>query len=158
VQGDDAYLGIDRAGAARDRLRLRAAEGGDVVGDLALQVGEIDGVGVDDRQRADAGAGEVERRRRAEAAGADHERLRAEQALLALDADAVEEDVARIAQELRVAQAVGRQRAAARRTGSLVVAVHGSPMMRHCAPHGAALRCRKERTACSPQTCRLDCC
>ena len=73
-----------------------------VVGDLALQVGEVDAVAVDDRDPADAGGAEVQRHRRAEPAGADDQRMRREQALLALDADVVEQQVARVAQQVVV--------------------------------------------------------
>ena len=72
------------------------------VQDLPLQVGEVDRVAVGEQDPADAGRGEIERRRRAEAAGADHQRVRAEQALLPLDADLVEQDVAAVAQQLVV--------------------------------------------------------
>ena len=72
------------------------------MGDLALQVGEVDLVVVDQGDPADAGRAEVERHRRAEAAGADHQRVGGSEALLAFDADVVEQDVARIAQQLVV--------------------------------------------------------
>ena len=72
------------------------------MGDLALQVGEVDAVVVDDRDAADAGRAEVQRHRRAEAAGADHQRVRGEQPPLALDADVVEQEVARVAQQVVV--------------------------------------------------------
>ena len=49
------------------------------VDDLALQVGEVDVVVVDDAERADAGRGEVQRGRRAQAAGAEQEHLAVEQ-------------------------------------------------------------------------------
>ena len=43
---------------------------------LALQVGQRNGVVVDDAERADAGRGEILQQRRAEAAGADDENPR----------------------------------------------------------------------------------
>ena len=64
---------------------------------LALEVGEVDDVVVDDAERADAGGGEVERGRRAEAAGAEQQHLRVEQLQLALEADLGEQQVARVA-------------------------------------------------------------
>ena len=96
-------LGIDapRSPAAR-RLGLRLADARQVVRDLALQVGEVDRVVVDQRDAADAGRAEVQRHRRAQPAGADDQRMRGQQALLALDADLVEQDVARVAQQLVV--------------------------------------------------------
>ena len=41
--------------------------------DLALQVGQIDGVVVDDAERADAGGGQVQQQRRAEPARTHHQ-------------------------------------------------------------------------------------
>ena len=79
------------------RVDLRDADALGVVDHLALQVGEVDDVVVDDPERADAGRREVERRRRAEAAGAEQQHLGVEQLLLALDADLVEQQVARVA-------------------------------------------------------------
>jgi hypothetical protein len=73
-----------------------------VVRDLSLQVGQVDAVVVDDRQRADARGREVQRHRRAEPAGADHQRMRIEQPLLAGDVELVEQDVAGVAQQLVV--------------------------------------------------------
>jgi hypothetical protein len=74
------------------------------MGDLPLQVRQIDRVAVDQRDAADAGAAQVQRRRRTQAAGADDERVRRAQTLLALDTDLVEQDVARLAQQLLVGQ------------------------------------------------------
>jgi hypothetical protein len=68
------------------------------VNDLALQVGQVDDIVIDYRDPADAGRGEVERGRRAQAAGADDQRMRVEDALLAFDAQCVEQDVAAVAQ------------------------------------------------------------
>ena len=64
---------------------------------LALEVGEVDDVVVDDPERADAGRGEVQRGRRAETAGAEQQDLGVEQLLLALDADLGDQQVARVA-------------------------------------------------------------
>ena len=69
--------------------------------DLALEVGVVDDVGVDDAERPDARRGEVERRRRAEPAGADQQDARLEQPLLALLADLGDQEVARVARALR---------------------------------------------------------
>ena len=74
------------------------------VDDLALQVGEVDLVVVDDAERADAGGGEVERGRRAEPAGAEQQHLRVEQLGLALEPDLRHEQVARVALALLVGQ------------------------------------------------------
>ena len=64
---------------------------------LALEVGRVDDVVVDDPERADPGGGEIERGRRAEAPGADQQHLRVEQLDLALDPDLGQKRVARVA-------------------------------------------------------------
>ena len=76
---------------------LRHADRLGRVDHLALQVGEVDDVVVDDAERADAGGREVERGRRAEAAGAEQQHLRVEQLRLALGADLGEQQVAAVA-------------------------------------------------------------
>ena len=83
------------ARSAESTFGVADAVGG--VDDLALQVGEVDDVVVDDPERADARGGEVERGRRAEAARAEQQHLRVEQLLLALEADLRDEQVARVA-------------------------------------------------------------
>ena len=60
---------------------------------------------VDDRDRAHAGGSQVQQRGRAETTGTDHQRVRGRDALLALDADVVQQDVARITQQLLVVHA-----------------------------------------------------
>ena len=72
--------------------------------DLALQVGFVDGVEVDQADGADAGSGEVERERRAEAAGADAEDLGGLELLLALHADLGEDEVAGVAGDLFIGE------------------------------------------------------
>jgi hypothetical protein len=83
---------------------FRCADGIGAVEDLALQVREIDLVGVGESQSSDAGGDEVERRRTAEAAGADDQRARGPQPLLSLDPDLGKKDVAAVAEELLVVQ------------------------------------------------------
>ena len=68
-----------------------------IVEDLALQVGGVDDVHVDDADRAHPGRGQVERGRRAEAARAEQEDLRLEQLWLARLADLGEQQVALVA-------------------------------------------------------------
>jgi hypothetical protein len=55
------------------------------VDDLALQVGVIDDVVIDDADAADPGGGQVEQQRRTEAAGTDAEDFCRLQALLTFD-------------------------------------------------------------------------
>jgi len=85
-------------------FRFWRAHGVGAVEDLALQVGEVDPVRIDEGQAADAGGGEVERGGAAEAAGADDERARGAQLLLPLDTDLREEDVPAVAEKLLVVQ------------------------------------------------------
>ena len=74
------------------------------VDDLALEVGEVDLVVVDDAQRAHPGRGQVERGRRAEPAGAQQQHLGVEQLELALEADLGHQQVARVALALLVGE------------------------------------------------------
>ena len=78
---------VERLDRLLGGVDLRHADAVGRVDDLALEVGEVDDVVVDDAERADAGRREVERGRRAEAAGAEQQHLGVEQLLLALQAD-----------------------------------------------------------------------
>ena len=64
---------------------------------LALQVGGVDDVVVDEADRADSGRGQVERGRRPKPAGAEQQDLGVEQLQLAVDPDLGEQRVARVA-------------------------------------------------------------
>ena len=101
---DDFYFGIDGVQRPLRRLDLRRADRVGAVEDLALQVGEVDLVGVGDCQAADAGRREVERRRAAQAARADDERMCSPQLLLALDSELGKEDVPAEPEKLLVDQ------------------------------------------------------
>ena len=70
------------------------------MGDLPVQVGELDPVVVDDAERADAGRREIQRERRAEAAGADQQHPGLEQLGLADPADLRQHDVPGVAEHL----------------------------------------------------------
>jgi hypothetical protein len=61
--------------------------------DLALQVAELDDVVVHQRDPPHARGSQVQRRRRPKAARADDQRMGRQQALLAFDAELVEQDV-----------------------------------------------------------------
>ena len=89
---DRSATGFDFAAADRSRH----------VQDLALQVGEVDRVCIDQGELADAGRGQIHRRRRAEPSGADDDRVRVEKTLLSLDAEFVDKDMAGIAEQLIV--------------------------------------------------------
>ena len=81
---DDVDVRVERVDLLLGGVDLGHADAVGRVDDLALQVGDVDHVVVDDAERADAGGGEVERGRRAEAAGAEQQHLGVEQLLLAL--------------------------------------------------------------------------
>ena len=80
--GDDLDVGVQLLDRPARRLRLGVAELGGGVQYLALEVGRIDPVVVDDPNPADAGRREIERGRRAEPTRADQEDARLEQPLL----------------------------------------------------------------------------
>ena len=72
--------------------------------DLALQVGQVDLVVVDDPQRPHARRSQIQRGRAAQAAGPEQQHLGVEQLLLALGADLGQQQVARVALALLGAQ------------------------------------------------------
>ena len=81
----DLHVRIERVDRLLGGFDLRNADPFAGVDHLALEVGEIDVVVVDDPDRADAGGGEVQRRRRPEPTGAEQQHPGVEQLLLALD-------------------------------------------------------------------------
>ena len=70
---DDLDVGIEGVDRDPRALDLALADAIGRVDDLALQVGQVDDVEVDEADRADAGGREVERRRAAEATGPDQQ-------------------------------------------------------------------------------------
>jgi hypothetical protein len=106
-QGLDGNFRIELIQRDCGFVDLRTTDALRAVEDLALQVGEVDRVGIGQRQLADAACCEVERRGTAEAAGADNQRGRSAQPLLPLDPDLGKEDVAAVAEELLVVQLAG---------------------------------------------------
>jgi hypothetical protein len=95
TSGRTSTSGLMAAIASRCDFGLRLADAFEVVRDLPLQVGEVHGVVVDDRDAADARGAQVQRHGRAEPAGADHQRVGRKQPLLTLHADFIEQDVPR---------------------------------------------------------------
>lgn len=77
-------------------IHLHGADDFAPIQDLPLQIGQVDLVGVDQREAADAGRGEVERCGATQPADADDQRVRRAQPLLPLDPDLREEDMAAI--------------------------------------------------------------
>jgi hypothetical protein len=96
LQGSDLNVGIDGIERRAGGVDLHCADRVAAVQDLALQVGEVDLVGVGERQAPDAGGGQVEGRGAAEAARADNQNVRRAQPLLPLDPDLGEQDMAAI--------------------------------------------------------------
>ena len=72
--------------------------------DLALQVGEVDGVEIRQVQFADASGGQVHRHRGAQATEADDQRTAVFQAQLAVDVDMLQQNLSAIAQQLLIGQ------------------------------------------------------
>ncbi len=87
---------VSRRRAAADSS-FGSPDGGVAVEKLALEVGEIDGIGIDQAEAADARRGEVEGGGRAQAAGADEEDGGVLQAELSGLANSRDEDVAGVA-------------------------------------------------------------
>ena len=144
---DDVHVGVQRVDRLLGGVDLRHADAVGRVDHLALQVGEVDDVVVDDPERADAGGREVQRGRRAEPAGAEQQHLRVEQLLLALGADLGDQHVARVALAL-----LGGERA---RDLDLVAAV--LPQRDPAGHRARRARSRGPRSACArrrPSGCR----
>ena len=104
----DTRIDFAKGNLAGGRLRLADSRFG--MENLALQVGEVDGIPVGQRQPSDTRRGEVERGWRTKAAGAKDQRMGAEDFLLALDTDLVEQQMSGITKKLLVVQGrlVGR--------------------------------------------------
>ena len=66
---------------------------------LALQVGVVHDIEIDETESAYAGGGEIERHRRAQASGADAEHARGFQLLLTLHAHLGHDEMAGVAQD-----------------------------------------------------------
>ena len=98
--GHDLDVGVEVGDGHLGRLDLAHAHAVGAVDDLALQVGGVDDVEVDDADGAHAGRGHVQHGRGAQAAGADEEHLGVEQPGLALGADLGDEQVPRVARLL----------------------------------------------------------
>src|SRR5262249_17316897 len=98
----DLDLGVDGAAVVAGRVQVwtavvgGAGEVGGAVEHLALQVGEVHHVKIDQPEPADARGGEVQRQGRAEAAGADQQDAAGLEALLALEPDLGHDQVAAV--------------------------------------------------------------
>ena len=107
VNRNDGDVGVERSERRAGGVHLDGADRIGAVEDLALQVGEVDLVGIDEGEAPDAGGGEVKRRRAAQAARTDDQDLRRPQPLLPFDPDFREKDVAAVAEKLLVVQFFG---------------------------------------------------
>ena len=72
---------------------------------LPLQIGQINGITVDQRDLADPGRGEIERGRRAESAGTDDQGMCGDNSGLSFDTDFVQQDMPAVTQQLLVVHA-----------------------------------------------------
>ena len=109
----DLDLGIERPQARGRRLGLALA---DVVGgeqDLALQIGELHHIVVDDAHPADTGRDDVVEHRRAKSAGADDEHRAVAQPVLAALADVLEHELTVVPQALPAGDQHGARRSPA---------------------------------------------
>ena len=107
VNRNDGDVGVQRVQRRARGIDLHGAHGLAAVQDLALQVGEVDLVGIDEGEAPDAGSGEVKRGRAAQAARTDDQDMRRPQPLLPFDPDFREKDVAAVAEKLLVVQFFG---------------------------------------------------
>ena len=107
VKFPDIQERIDGLQLFRRRIQLLAAHVGGGVNDLPLQVGVVHDVEVHDAERAHAGRAQVQRQRRTQAARADAQHSRRFQLELPFHADLGHDQVARVAQDLVVAQGGG---------------------------------------------------
>ena len=99
VVGDDVDGRVQRREARAGGAGLGLADLRGLEQHLALQVGDVDAVAVEQAERADAGRGEVECGRGAEAPGAHHQHARAREFLLAGGTEFREQQVATVARE-----------------------------------------------------------
>jgi hypothetical protein len=104
----DVDEGIDLGNAVPRGLGLEPADIGLAVNDLALQVGLVHDIEIDDAERAHTGRRQVEQRRRTQAARPDDEDTGVLQPLLPGHADLRDDQVTRIALHLVKRQLGGR--------------------------------------------------
>jgi len=96
----DVDVGVGLLDRLLRRLRLRPADVGLTVDDLALEVGLVDLVELRDADRAHAGRGQVEQRWAAQAARADDQHLGVLQPLLPRHPDVGDDQVAAVTAHL----------------------------------------------------------
>ncbi len=72
--------------------------------DLPLQIARVDDIEIDEAEGADSRRGQIQGQRRTESAGADTQHLGGLELLLAFHADFGQDQVARVARDLFIAQ------------------------------------------------------
>jgi hypothetical protein len=97
----DLHVRIEIRDARARGRELAVADFTRAVKDLALQIRDVDDVEVHDAERAHAGGGEIQGNGRPESAGADDEHARGLDAMLAVEADIGQQQMAAVAEELR---------------------------------------------------------
>ena len=117
---DHVDVRVDLGDRLLRRQRLGLAEVGHAVDHLALQVGLVDHVEVDDAEGAHAGGGQVEQSGRAEPAGPDDQHLRVLEPLLPGHPDVRDDQVAAVAGDLLDRQLLGRLDQGRQRHGFLL--------------------------------------
>ena len=101
---DDVEEGVEALEHDLRGVDLELADGGGGVDDLALEVGGVDGIEVDEADGAYSGSGEIEGERGSEASGADAEDLGGLELLLAFHANLGQDEVTGIAGDLLVGE------------------------------------------------------
>ena len=87
VEFFDAKVGVDVLHAIGGGIEFLAADVAGAVDDLALQIGNIDNIEINEADASDACGCQIEAERRAQTAGADHGHFRLLQFALPSDAD-----------------------------------------------------------------------
>jgi hypothetical protein len=103
----DVDVRIDVVQACPSGLQLRAANCGGAVQNLALQIGKIDVVVINQSDGANSGRREVQRDRRTQSTGAYQQHPRPFQTALSILADLREQDVSAVPHPLVAAKLVG---------------------------------------------------
>ena len=104
IMNDDFDARVDAVDGFLGRLRFGPADVGVGVKNLALQIGEIDVVEVNDAEFADAGCGQIHGDGRAESSRANTQDTRGTDFLLAGQTDFGKDQVPRVTADLIVAQ------------------------------------------------------
>src|SRR5207249_6772117 len=104
VMNDDFDAGVDAVDGFLDRLRFGPADVGVGVKNLALEIGEIDGVEINNAEFADAGGGQIHGDGRAESSRANAQDTGGTDFLLAGQTDFGQDQVPRVTADFVIAQ------------------------------------------------------